>query len=67
MRQVAGDRYGASSVAERFEKEGFSYKPAEKSKSDLYRELLPALNSGRVELLDNAKLVAQLIGLGRRL
>ncbi len=35
-------------------------------KSDLYRDLLPMLNSGRAELLDLAKLGAQLVGLERR-
>jgi hypothetical protein len=35
-------------------------------KSDLYRELLPLLNSGRVELLEHERLVAQLCGLERR-
>jgi hypothetical protein len=51
---------------ERFEREGIRYAPAEQPKSDLYRELLPALNSGRVELLDHPKLVNQLVGLERR-
>jgi len=39
---------------------------AEKPKSDLYAGLLPALNSGRVELLDHPRLVAELGGLERR-
>jgi hypothetical protein len=37
-----------------------------KPKSDLYRDLLPLLNSGRVELLDHPRLVTQLCGLERR-
>jgi hypothetical protein len=32
----------------------------------LYRDLLPLLNSGRVELLDHPRSVAQLCGLERR-
>jgi hypothetical protein len=36
------------------------------TKSELYGELLPLLNSGRIELLDNAKLVTQLASLERR-
>ena len=35
-------------------------------KSDLYKELLPALNSATLELLDHPKLLAQLVGLERR-
>jgi len=64
--QVTGDRYGAEWVAEQFRKAGITYKPAEKPKSDLYRELLPAINSQTVELLDHPKLIAQLCSLERR-
>jgi hypothetical protein len=39
---------------------------AEQSKSDLYRDLLPILNSGRAELLDVPRLMSQLCGLERR-
>ena len=66
VERVTGDRYGAAWVAERFEKAGIRYQPSEKPKSDLYRELLPAMNSGRVVLLANEKLVSQLVGLERR-
>jgi hypothetical protein len=37
-----------------------------KSKSEIYIDLLPMLNSGRVALLDHPKMVAQLCGLERR-
>jgi hypothetical protein len=63
---VTGDRYGAEWVAEQFRKVGITYRPAEKPKSDIYRELLPAINSQSVELLDHAKLIAQLCALERR-
>ena len=42
------------------------YRPSELAKSNLYRELLPAMNSGRVELLDVPRLTAQLAALERR-
>jgi hypothetical protein len=45
---------------------GINYEPAEKPKSDIYRDLLPSLNSGRAELLDLPRLSAQLCGLERR-
>src|SRR5262249_32943467 len=35
-------------------------------KSELYRELLPLVNSRRVELLDHPRLISQLLGLERR-
>jgi hypothetical protein len=64
--RVRGDRYGAEWVAEQFRKAGITYRPAEKAKSDIYREFLPAINSQTVELLDHPKLIAQLCGLERR-
>jgi hypothetical protein len=42
------------------------YEPAAKPKSDLYRDLLPAINSRMVDLLDDARLFAQIVGLERR-
>ena len=45
---------------------GIDYALADRPKSDFYRDLLPLLNSGRVELLNHAKLVTQLCSLERR-
>jgi hypothetical protein len=64
--EIRGDRYGGEWVAERFREHGISYEPAEKFKNDLYREFLPILNSGRAELLDHSRLIAQLCALERR-
>ena len=63
---VMGDRYGGEWPREQFRKHGIEYKPADKAKSELYLELLPAINSGKVELLDNTRLLAQLCSLERR-
>ena len=63
---VSGDRYAAEWPVERFRSHGVHYLPATKPKNDLYRDLLPYLNAGRVELLDNDRLVNQLAGLERR-
>jgi hypothetical protein len=62
---VHGDRYAGEWPRERFRVHGIQYVPAAKPKSDIYRDLLPALNSGRVELLDHPRLVAQLLSLER--
>jgi hypothetical protein len=64
--EVRGDRYGGDWPAEQFRKRGISYRASDKAKSDLYREMLPLLNSGRVELLDTPRLAAQLVALERR-
>ncbi|MGE0750815.1 MAG: hypothetical protein AB7K64_09535 [Variibacter sp.] len=63
---VTGDRYAGEWPREAFRAHGISYEPAPKPKSDLYRDLLPALNSRSVDLLDDPKLMAQLVGLERR-
>jgi hypothetical protein len=64
--RVRGDRYGGEWPREVFRKHGVEYSVADKAKSDLYRDLLPLLNSGRCELLDHPRLVAQLCSLERR-
>jgi hypothetical protein len=66
LAEVRGDRYGAEWVAERFARERIQYIPSALTKSDIYRELLPALNSGHVELLDLPRLVGQVCALERR-
>ena len=64
--KVRGDRYAAEWVTEAFKKSGIEYRPADLSKSEIYRDFLPRLNSREVELLDSPRLVAQLCGLERR-
>jgi hypothetical protein len=66
IRTVTGDRYGGQWPSERFRAHGIEYAPSEKSKSDIYRDLLPLLNSGKIELLDLPQLATQLVGLERR-
>src|SRR5262249_3379910 len=63
--RVIGDRYGGMWPRERFAAHGIEYVTADKTASDYYLELLPILNSGRAELLDNPRLVAQLCHLER--
>jgi len=63
---VVGDRYGGEWPREQFGKRGVEYVCAEKTRSELYLEMLPLFMSGQVELLDNRRLVAQLVGLERR-
>lgn len=63
---VRGDRYAAEWVSEAFRKAGIEYRPADLNKSEIYRDFLPRLNSGEVDLLDNRRLITQLLGLERR-
>jgi hypothetical protein len=47
---VVGDRYGGEFPREAFRKQGIQYELAPRSKSDLYKDLLAAINSRQVEL-----------------
>jgi hypothetical protein len=66
VREVVGDRYGGEWPRESFKRHGIEYVIAPKPKSDLYRDALALLNSRRIELLDNPRLLSQLVGLERR-
>ena len=63
---ISGDRYAGIWPVEQFSRFGVNYEQSAKPKSDLYGGLLPLINSKRVELLDHAKLLAQLCALERR-
>jgi hypothetical protein len=66
VRVVVGDRYGGDWPAAAFKRRGVTYKPAERTRSDIYRDVLPLLTSGAVELLDDPRLTRQLLVLERR-
>jgi hypothetical protein len=63
---VTGDRYGGEWPREAFRSQGIAYRPSELAKSDIYKDFLPRVNSGEVELLDLPRLIAQLCNLERR-
>ena len=64
--QAQSDYYAGEWPREQFSKHGISVKTSERSRSEIYLEILPALNSGKLELLDNPRLVSQLCSLERR-
>jgi len=64
--KIYGDRYGGEWPRERFRIHGINYEPAENTKSEIYQALLPIINSGAVELLDNDRLLRQFVSLERR-
>lgn len=66
IKQVFGDRYAGEWPREAFRARGITYRIADRTRSELYLELLPKLNSRAVRLLDHPKLQRQLIGLERR-
>ena len=66
INSVRGDRYGGEWPAEQFRKYGVSYEASERTKSEIYVDVLPLINSHLAALLDNATLMRQFIGLERR-
>lgn len=64
---VRGDRYGGEFPREQFRKRGIQYEESELSASDIYREFLPIINTGRAELLDHHRMYYQILGLDRRI
>jgi hypothetical protein len=60
------DRWAGQFPAVAMAKHGVRLVACESTKSDLYRDLLPLVNSRGCELLDHPRLLAQLVGLERR-
>jgi hypothetical protein len=63
---VRGDRYAGEWPRERFRVHGIHYEPSDLNRSEAYLAFLPMLTSGKVDLLDNARMLNQFVGLERR-
>jgi hypothetical protein len=66
LSRVTSDRYAAEWPVKEFARHYITCESSSKNKSELYLDLQPMINSGRVELLDNKQIKAELIGLERR-
>ena len=64
--KVVGDRYAGDWPKEQFRKYGITYDQSAAPKSHLYQNLLPVINSQKVSLLDNTRLIDQLLSLERK-
>jgi len=64
--RIQGDRYAGQWPVARFAQHGITFEQCARPKSDLYHDFLPLANARRVELLENPRLSAQLVGLERR-
>ena len=63
---VVGDRFGGEWCREPFRAAGIAYEITDKSRSELYLEFLPMLNSDQVRWVDNSRIAVQLSNLERR-
>ncbi len=66
IHRVTGDRYAGEWCREPFRRQSIRYDLADRPRSDLYRDMLPLMNSRQIELLDHQKLITQICGLERR-
>jgi hypothetical protein len=66
VRRIQGDRYAGEWPREPFRKLGIVYDASAKPKSDLYRDCLALINSRRVRLLGDRRLLNQITSLERR-
>jgi hypothetical protein len=64
--RIIGDKYAGIWPAAEFSKVGVNYEASAAPKSELYQNLLPLINSRRIDLLDHPRCAGQLIGLERR-
>ena len=64
--QVSGDRFANVWPVEVFAKVGITYEQNAEPKGTLYTNMLPLINSCRVELLDEPRSIAQLCALEGR-
>jgi hypothetical protein len=63
--QCFGDRYAGEWVVEAFNKQSVHYEASEHSRSELYLDILPLINSRAVALSDHERLMLQLVSLER--
>jgi hypothetical protein len=66
LTKVVGDKYASQWPIEAFAKHQVVYEQSDTFKSDLYGALLPTINSGRIRLVDDNRMLHQLISLERR-
>lgn len=66
IRKIEGDKYAGEWPRERFSVHKIEYDASAKPRTDLYRDTLPLMNAGLIELPDNERLVNQLCSLERR-
>ena len=60
---ATSDKWGGMFPIEQMSKLGIRVVPSAKAKSDIYKGLLPLINSAGIELLAQPRLLAQLVGL----
>ena len=63
---ATADKYAAEWPVDAFRRQGIKLISSEKTKSEIYLEILPVVNASRIELLDHPKMISQFSRLERR-
>jgi hypothetical protein len=66
VNRITGDRYAGAWVEQAFLKNGITYLPSAKAKSDLYLHFEALVNTRRVEFPKQKQLITELVNLERR-
>lgn len=64
--RVTGDRYAGSWPADEFKRNGITFEHSDSVRSDIYKNALNVINSARVELPPDDRMIQQFVGLERR-
>ncbi|MGJ5082729.1 hypothetical protein [Bradyrhizobium sp. HKCCYLS3013] len=64
---VTADRWGLGFVEAEFTRHGIALTYSERTSSEIFRQCLPVIKSGRARLVDNERVVAQFSNLERRI
>lgn len=66
IRTIRADRYAGDFAREYWARQGITCLPSRMAKSEIYMALLPLINSRKADLLDDDRLLGQLVALERR-
>jgi hypothetical protein len=67
IRSATADRWGLAFVASEFERHHITLEYSDKPSSEIFRQALPIIRSGRAKLTDNPRMITQFCNLERRI
>jgi hypothetical protein len=67
IRRATADRWGLAFVASEFERHQIALEYSDKNSSEIFRQALPIIRSGRARLIDNPRMINQFVNLERRI
>jgi hypothetical protein len=65
VERVIGDHWSGDFIRRQFVSHGLSYDVSARTKPQIYLDVLPLINAGRILLLDDDRIIQQALGLER--